>query len=96
MDLADVPPARAAHWQLILSALGRHPEGLPRCEIERVTGLRANQVTGRVGELLARRMVYVAGSRRCELHAADVEVLQSARAVLGNQLKIDVFVEGRR
>lgn len=61
---------------LILKTLKRFKRGLTRREIEEKTGLRINQVTGRVAELLERKSVQEVGMRRCRVTGNQVNVVQ--------------------
>lgn len=63
---------------LILKTLKRFKRGLTRREIEEKTGLRINQVTGRVAELLERKAIQESGTRRCRITKNIVNVVKLA------------------
>lgn len=62
--------------EMILFALMRHPEGLTRRELEEETGLRINQIAGRVNEMLRRGRVVENGKRPCRVTGNMVFVVQ--------------------
>lgn len=69
----------------IFSALSVAPEPMTRRELEAATGLRINQISGRVKELLLQGRIVEDGRRRCKITGNEVNVLRVAdeRDVLG-------------
>jgi len=69
----------------ILSALANSKEPMTRRELEDATGLRTNQIAGRVNELIKQGRVVEDGRRRCKVTGNEVNVLRLAdeRDVLG-------------
>lgn len=64
----------------ILQALKANPWGLTRREIEARTGLRTNQVSGRVRELLNQKRAMEDGQRVCSITGSMVNVVRLAPA----------------
>jgi len=64
----------------ILEVLQRNPWGLTRREIEARTGLRGNQVSGRVRELIEQKRAKEDGQRVCSVTGSMVGVVQLAPA----------------
>lgn len=60
---------------MIIAALKRHPAGLTRREIEDETGLRVNQVAGRVRELLDQGRAKEINRRPCRITGNIVNVV---------------------
>lgn len=59
----------------IVHALEGRPHGATRLELAAWTGLRENQVTGRVHELLTRGELVVRGRRQCAISGRRTEVV---------------------
>lgn len=66
--------------EMILFALMRHPEGLTRRELEDETGLRVNQIAGRVREMLDKGRVIEDGQRACSVTGNVVNVVKISEA----------------
>lgn len=62
----------------IVAALSRAPEPMTRREIEHVTGLRINQVSGRVRELLEHGRIVEDSRRRCKITGNEVNTVRMA------------------
>lgn len=65
--------------QMILDALNNCPDGMTRREIEQATGLRINQVAGRVNEMLKRGILKEGERRKCSITGNVVNVVKVAR-----------------
>jgi predicted HTH transcriptional regulator len=57
----------------IIHALKAAPTPLTRSELEKITGLRINQIAGRVNDLIARNLVKIVGRKTCPITGRDVE-----------------------
>lgn len=59
----------------IIKALRKARKPLSRTELEMITGLRINQITGRVNDLLKARAVKVDGTKICTVTKREVEAV---------------------
>lgn len=57
----------------IVKALRKARKPLSRTELEIITGLRINQITGRVNDLIARGKAKVNGKKTCSITGYEVE-----------------------
>lgn len=62
---------------LIINSVVASPEGLTRREIEDKTGLRPNQVSGRVRELIKQKRLMEGGMRQCSITKNLVNVVRA-------------------
>lgn len=69
----------------ILFALMANPEGLTRRELEDKTGLRINQISGRVKELINSKRVVEDGKRACRITGNTVFVVKIIEQCLAMQ-----------
>lgn len=60
---------------LIAKVLKRYKKGLTRREIEEKTGLRPNQVSGRVFEMIKQKRLSESGVRKCRITGNEVNVV---------------------
>lgn len=60
----------------VLQTINFYPEGVSRATISRAMGMPINSVCGRVNELLASEVIYVAGTAKCPVTGRNVEVLK--------------------
>lgn len=61
----------------VLQTISFYPQsGASRAQIAKATGLAINSVCGRVNELLASEVIYVAGVDKCHVSGRSVEVLK--------------------
>ena len=79
-ELRDTGVADSARKQ-ILKALLDSPDGLTRREIEHRTGLRPNQVSGRVNDLIKVELVNEIGERECSITGRRVMVCAIAVSI---------------
>lgn len=57
----------------IVNALKASPVPMTRTELEKITGLRINQITGRVNNLLERNLAKITGRKTCSITGREVE-----------------------
>jgi hypothetical protein len=62
----------------IVKALRKAGKPLSRTELEIITGLRINQITGRVNDLLAAKVAKVDGRKICPVTGREVEAVMLA------------------
>jgi len=67
----------------IIDLLACRPDGLTRREIEELTGLRPNQVSGRVRELIKQKRVVENRHRACSITGNEAKVVELAPAQEG-------------
>lgn len=63
--------------EVVLQTISYYPEsGVSRAQLSNATGLPINSVCGRVNELLASEVIYVAGTDKCPVSGRNVEKLK--------------------
>jgi predicted transcriptional regulator len=60
---------------LIAKLLKRRRKGVTRRQIEALTGLRPNQVSGRVREMVESKRVEIRGTMKCPITGNEVEAV---------------------
>ena len=60
----------------VLQTINFIPFGISRAEISQALGMRINSVCGRVNELLAKEVIYVAEVSECSVTGRNVEKLK--------------------
>ncbi|QHJ79468.1 MAG: hypothetical protein [Caudoviricetes sp.] len=60
----------------VLQTINFLPSGISRAEISQALGMRINSVCGRVNELLAKEVIYVAEVSECSVTGRNVEKLK--------------------
>lgn len=63
---------RPAEEKIVLALRGATAP-LSRTELELITGLRINQITGRVNNLVARNLAKISGKKICSVTGSEVE-----------------------
>ena len=66
---------REKNTNLIAKLLKRRKKGVSRRQIESLTGLRPNQVSGRVAEMVESKRVEIRGTMKCPITGNEVEAV---------------------